>query len=80
MHNVAMRPLPPQCFACNKCHGNPPVLQYIPNYENIMTLFITFPNADSQVRLADPDYYDGKKKVMFSDGYQYLIASQVSQS
>ena len=39
---------------------------------------IMFPNTASEVRKVDPDYVEGHYQTFFSDGYPFLIASQVS--
>ena len=38
-----------------------------------------FPNTDTQVRPVDPHYVKGHL-TLFSDGYPFLLASQVCQS
>lgn len=38
-----------------------------------------FPNAASEVRQVDPDYVDGQYETLFSDGYPFLLISQVSK-
>jgi hypothetical protein len=39
-----------------------------------------FPNAATEVRKVDPDYVVGQQQTFFSDGYPFLLASQVSQN
>jgi len=36
-----------------------------------------FPNAASEVRRVDPDYVKGQHDTLFTDGYPFLVASQV---
>lgn len=36
-----------------------------------------FPNAASEVRKVDPDYVKGQHDTLFTDGYPFLLASQV---
>jgi hypothetical protein len=40
---------------------------------------VIFPNAATEVRKVDPDYVEGQQQTFFSDGYPFLLASQVSQ-
>jgi hypothetical protein len=40
---------------------------------------VMFPNAATEVRKVDPDYVEGQQQTFFSDGYPFLLASQVSQ-
>jgi hypothetical protein len=51
------------------------VVHDINNHDNSQ---IMFPIAASEVRKVDPDYVEGPHQTFFSDGYPYLIASQVS--
>jgi len=37
-----------------------------------------FPNAASEVRPVDPDYVKGQHQTTFTDGYPFLLASQVT--
>lgn len=39
---------------------------------------LVFPNAASEVRNVDPDYVQGTQQTLFTDGYPFLLASQVS--
>lgn len=45
-------------------------------YLNPLKLFNLFPDTESQSRMVDPNYAPGHK-VMFSDGYPFLLLSQV---
>jgi len=37
-----------------------------------------FPNEASEVRQVDPNYVEGQHRTYFSDGYPFLLLSQVS--
>jgi len=51
------------------------VVHDINNHDNSR---IMFPNAASEIRKVDPDYVEGQYQTFFSDGYPFLITSQVS--
>ena len=38
---------------------------------------VMFTNAASEVRNVDPDYVEGPQQTFFSDGYPFLLSSQV---
>lgn len=39
---------------------------------------VMFPNAASEVRKVDPDYVEEQHQTLFTDGYPFLLISQVS--
>ncbi|MED6143335.1 hypothetical protein PIB30_005252 [Stylosanthes scabra] len=58
-------------------HEGPEASKWFSDFFGKTSALIRF-DVESQARLADPEFYHNKQKVLFSDGYQYLIASQGS--
>ncbi|MED6160829.1 hypothetical protein PIB30_054976 [Stylosanthes scabra] len=58
-------------------HEGPEASKWFSDFLGKTSALIRF-DVESQARLAEPEFYHNKQKVLFSDGYQYLIASQGS--